>query len=94
MAGSVYLNTPSGCVVSPSGVVYWSEHFPAVIRKYDPATNMVSYVAGVPNSPGYTGIGGLALNAALDMPRGLALLPNGVGAAWVLVAKGFMHGAC
>jgi len=72
LATIAQLNTPVGIAIDKIGNIYTSGS--NCIRKVDAKTNIISTIAGNYNaSPGYSGDGGLAINALLSQPYGLVL---------------------
>jgi len=65
----------SGLAVSPSGDVYFAGQ-PSVVVKFSPQTNNVTVFAGN-GATGYSGDGGLAVNASLNGPQQLAFDRSG-----------------
>lgn len=71
------LNTPWGIAVDNYGDVYFSELQNNVIRKID-TNGIIITIAGNYNlGRGFSGNGGLAINAALDQPMGIAINCSG-----------------
>jgi len=66
------LNNPHGVQVDPSGDIYISDSDSQVIRKVNVATGMISTIAGTATA-GYTGNGGSAASAQLNVPSGILL---------------------
>jgi uncharacterized repeat protein (TIGR01451 family) len=64
-ATSATLNCPLGLDVDPAGNLYISDYYNFVIRKVDAKTQIITTVAGTPNTPGYTGDGGPATSATI-----------------------------
>ena len=79
-ARNVYLGTPRSIVVDPSGNVFFSDSYLHVIRKLtlnpDGTTYRITTIAGT-GIHGYSGDNGLAINAHLNTPSGLALDSEG-----------------
>jgi WD40 repeat protein len=69
------LNGPRGIVIAPNGDIFFAEASAAKVRVLR-ANGLLGTVAGS-GTVGYSGDGGLATNAALNFPYGLALFPNG-----------------
>lgn len=63
---------PMGEVVDAAGNLYLSDSNNNRVRKVDAKTGLVSTIAGMGN-PGFSGDGGLALNAMVSSPAGLLL---------------------
>ncbi len=70
------LNGPVSVVVNNAGEVFISDEHNHVVRKID-SSGIISTFAGIPGSNGFTGDGGLATNAKLNSPRGLAINNEG-----------------
>jgi len=64
-AVEAHLNVPYGVAVDASGNVYISDTGNSVVRKVDKATGTITTVAGKKGMIGYTGDGGLAVDAQL-----------------------------
>jgi len=62
---------PSGVMVDPLGNVYISQYDDSRIRKIDAATGLINTIAGT-GVNGFSGDNGLAANASLKSPLGLA----------------------
>lgn len=63
-------NSPRGLAVDAAGNLYFAEPTNNVVRRV--SNGVVTIVAGVPGPGGYAGDGGLAVNALLSAPTGLA----------------------
>src|SRR6202522_4270858 len=72
LATSAELNRPSGVAVDASGNIYIADYENNRIREVTAATGDIATVAGN-GTAGYSGDGGLATNAELDMLVGLAV---------------------
>ncbi len=72
-ATSAELFDPSGLVVSPAGTLYISDSDNEVVRAVSASTQVITTIAGTPQTSGFTGDGGLATSATLFTPWGLAL---------------------
>lgn len=68
------LSQPTGIAIDSVGSIYISDSMNHVIRKMDLAGNITTF-AGT-GSRGYSGDGGLAISAELNLPRGLAFDNN------------------
>jgi sugar lactone lactonase YvrE len=83
--GADAIGEPHGLVVAPNGDVYFADGWHHRVRKYEAATGKVITVAGIgpnqspdgPNPGGYSGDGGLAVQAQLNSPKGVALDSDG-----------------
>jgi uncharacterized protein (TIGR03437 family) len=73
---SLRLNGPQGVAVDGSGNVYIADTNNDVIRKVSAATGIITIVAGN-GAEGYAGDGGLAVNAELGGPTGVAVDHSG-----------------
>jgi sugar lactone lactonase YvrE len=69
------LNNPNGIVADTSGNIYIGDYFNNRVREVNTA-GIISTVAGN-GTGGYSGDGGLAINAEVDWPAGLALDTSG-----------------
>ena len=67
------LNNPSFIQLDSAGNLYIADTGNNVIRVVDAFTGIISTRAGVIDTPGYTGDSGLAINATLQSPNGLAV---------------------
>ncbi|AUX44919.1 uncharacterized protein SOCE26_063890 [Sorangium cellulosum] len=66
----------SGIAVGPDGSIYFSDVHTDRVRKISPS-GVVTTVAGIDGSPGYTGDNGPATTARLNNPEHLAFGPEG-----------------
>lgn len=66
------LNNPRGVQVDPAGDIYISDADSQVIRKVNVATGLISTIAGTAKA-GYSGDGGPAARAQLNVPSGILL---------------------
>jgi len=74
--GSVF--NPYAVVVAPNGDVFIADNENNAIRKIDHTSNIITTIAGQgPSNPGSTGDGGLASQAKVNSPQGIAA--DGVG---------------
>lgn len=80
-ATSASLSIPAGLVLDIQGNLLLSDFFNHRIRKVDSQTRIISTVAGNGDSS-FTGDGGLATNAGMDGPLGLAI--DGAGDLFVV----------
>jgi sugar lactone lactonase YvrE len=75
-ASEALLNQPEDVVVDPQGNIYFVEKFYERVRRIDAVTKVITTVAGN-GVTGFSGDGGLAINASFNRPEGLALDANG-----------------
>ncbi len=75
-ANRAELNQPFGVIVGPDNAVYVCDTFNHVIRRISKTTGVITTIAGN-GTPGYTGDGGAAVEAALNEPYELRFHPNG-----------------
>ncbi len=68
---------PAGLVVDANNNIYFTENGWNTIRKID-ASGIITTIAGVGGGGAYTGDHGLAINAKLNQPYGIAIDNNGV----------------
>jgi len=72
-ATSARLNSPTGVAEDSMGNIYFADTANSVIREVNGTTGVITTVAGIPGSAGYTGDGGLATVARLNSPEGVAV---------------------
>jgi hypothetical protein len=70
-ATGAQLGAPNRLAVAGSGNFYIADHNNNVVRKVTAATGIITTIAGTGNA-GYTGDGGLAASAQLNLPAGVA----------------------
>ncbi|MFL6466137.1 MAG: BACON domain-containing protein [Bryobacteraceae bacterium] len=75
-ATSAELNNPSSVAVDTSGNVYITDQSHRIVRKVN-TSGIITTVAGVENTQGYSGDGGPATSAQLDSPKALAVDASG-----------------
>jgi hypothetical protein len=80
------LNNPRDLEFGPDGKLYIADEWNHRIRRFDPATGIVTTVAGS-GVQGFAGDGGPATSAALDRPTGIAFDANG----WLYIADQYNH---
>jgi hypothetical protein len=73
LATASALNDPLGLVVDSSYNVYIADSNNDVVRKITASTGLISTIAGMPNTGGYSGDVGLATSAELSAPSALTL---------------------
>ena len=72
-ATAAQLNYPTGIAIDGSDNLYIADKLVSCIRKVDASNGIISTVAGVCNSLGFSGDGGLATVAKLNNPSGIAV---------------------
>lgn len=75
LATTVALNHMTDAEFGPDGKLYLAAWHNNKIRVFDPATNMLSSLAG--DGYGYAGDGGLACKAIFNQPKAIAFAPDG-----------------
>jgi hypothetical protein len=75
-ATQAYLSFPSHIAVDCAGDLTISDTFNYRVRQVDARTGIISTIAGT-GTAGYSGDGGLAIQASLQGPRGLGYAPDG-----------------
>jgi|HubBroStandDraft_5_1064220.scaffolds.fasta_scaffold24489_2 uncharacterized protein (TIGR03437 family) len=76
-ATSAQLDRADGVAVDASGNIYIADSLNYVIRKVTAATGVISTIAGTGGAKGYTGDGGPATSAKLNLPVDLVVDPSG-----------------
>jgi sugar lactone lactonase YvrE len=76
LATNAQMNSPEGVCVDASGNVYFSDGKNNRIRKINRSTGIITTIAGS-GTRGYSGDGGLAINAQLDGPAGISIDNSG-----------------
>ena len=71
-ATSAAMNTPTGIAIDSSGNIYFSDFGNHRVRKITAVTGIISTYAGTGTSS-YTGDGGVASSATLNLPNGLCI---------------------
>ena len=72
-ATSAELHTPSGVAATADGTLYIADTGNNVARRVDAVTGIITTVAGIAGPGGYSGDGGLAIQAMLNNPFGVTL---------------------
>jgi len=70
-ATSAELNAPYGVFVDAAGNIYIADTENSVIREVAVSTGIIQTIAGTPDITGFTGDGGSATAATLDLPQGV-----------------------
>jgi len=76
LATSAKLYFPEGIAIDSEDNIYIDDTYNYAIRKVDASTGIITTVAGTLNSSGSSGDGGLATDATLNVPYGIALDSN------------------
>jgi streptogramin lyase len=76
-ATSAELSDPSGVAISSAGILYISDTDNDVVRAVNPSTQVITTIAGTPQTSGFSGDNGPATSATLFQPFGLALNSSG-----------------
>jgi sugar lactone lactonase YvrE len=76
LATSARLNDPRGVAVSSQGDIYISDTGNNVVRRVDHATQVITTFAGNGHA-GFSGDGGLAVGAMINLPRAVAVDASG-----------------
>jgi len=71
LAVNAQMKYPLGVATDKSGNLYFADYDDGTIRKVNISTGIISTVAGIPGSAGYSGDGGPAINAKLYFPHGV-----------------------
>lgn len=66
------ISSPSGLVMDGAGDLFFADSGNHVIRRIDAISGIITTIAGVPGSQGYSGDGLAATAAQLTLPQGLA----------------------
>ncbi len=72
-ATSAQLNQPSGLAIDRSGNLIIADEFNSAIRKLNFSTGKITTIAGILDSPGYTGNGGPATSAKIGDVVGISI---------------------
>ena len=84
-AVSAHLNMPSDVVLAPNGDIYIADMHHQRVRRVDARTRVITTVAGN-GRWGNTGDGGLATEASLAGPAGIAVVPDPAGKLTLFIA--------
>jgi DNA-binding beta-propeller fold protein YncE len=84
-ATSAYLNMPSDVAIGPTGDIYIADMHHQRVRRIDAKTRLIWTVAGN-GRWGNSGDGGLAVNATLAGPAGIAVVPAAGGGVTIFIA--------
>ena len=76
-ATSAALNEPTGVAVDGLGNIYIADSKNGCIREVDAASGIITTVAGIPGNNDFSGDGGPATSAELNVPHGIALDGSG-----------------
>jgi uncharacterized repeat protein (TIGR01451 family) len=71
-ATSAPIHEPAAVIVDPAGNLILSDTENYRVRRVDPQSHLIETIAGI-GSPGYSGDGGAAIQAAISTPGGLAI---------------------
>lgn len=72
-ASAAHFDSAQGLAINAAGDIFISDTNNHVIRKIDHATGIINVYAGKPGVTGYSGDGGLATQATLNYPKGIAV---------------------
>jgi sugar lactone lactonase YvrE len=72
LATAAQLNNPYGVAVDNAGNIYIADYSNVCVRKVSATTGIITTIAGT-GIAGYSGDGGLAVNAELNFPQGVAV---------------------
>jgi sugar lactone lactonase YvrE len=72
LATNASINTPAGLAIDGAGNLFFVDSNNDAIRRVDAHTHIITTVAGTGGTAGYTGDGGLATAATLNVPNGIA----------------------
>jgi DNA-binding beta-propeller fold protein YncE len=84
-AVSAHLNMPSDVAIAPNGDIYIADMHHQRVRRVDARTRLITTVAGN-GRWGYSGDDGLATEASLAGPAGIAVVPDGNGQVTLFIA--------
>ena len=84
-ATAAYLNMPSDVAIGPTGDIYVADMHHQRVRRIDAKTRLIWTVAGN-GRWGNSGDGGLAVNATLAGPAGIAIAADGAGKVTLFIA--------
>ncbi len=74
---AAWIDTPGGIAIAPTGEIYFADSHNDVIRRIDTHEQINTVVGNHDLGTGFSGDGGLATNAQLDTPDGVAIAPDG-----------------
>jgi Secretion system C-terminal sorting domain len=77
-ATTAELASPVAVYADPAGNLYIADAGNQTVRKVNSTTGMISTIAGVPSTPGYTGDSGPATAAELNGPFGIAIIKQNI----------------
>ncbi len=75
------INQPTGLALDAAGNLYFADTNNAIVRMWNPSTQIVNTVAGIPQSPGFSGDNGSPTAAQLNGPRGVGF--DGAGNLYI-----------
>ena len=75
-ASAAWLNEPHRLKFDTDGYLYFADSYNHIVRMITPA-GIIHTIAGTPGDGGDEGDGGTALEAKLNLPKGLDIRPNG-----------------
>lgn len=77
LATAAMVNSPGGLLLDGAGNLFLADTNNHIIRRIDAVSGIITTIAGVPASQGYSGDGGAATAAHLSAPEGLAFDAGG-----------------
>jgi sugar lactone lactonase YvrE len=66
------ISQPGGLTMDGAGNIYFADSGNDIIRRVDAVSGIITTIAGVPMTQGYSGDGAAAISANLSSPRGIA----------------------
>jgi sugar lactone lactonase YvrE len=66
------INQPGGLIMDGAGNIFFADSGNDIIRRIDAVSGIITTIAGVPMTQGYSGDGAAAILANLSSPRGIA----------------------